>query len=304
MSIQVTILGCGSATPTLFRNPTAQWIELHGRFFLIDCGEGTQVEMLRHKLKMSKLKAIFISHLHGDHFFGLPGLISSMHLMGRKEKLQIIGPQGLKEIIELIFHHSETSLRFALDIMELEPGYAGKILAGNSFEVFAFPLNHRISCFGFKFSESPKMRNLKPEMIEYYKVPVEDRKKIKEGADFIDPDGKRIPNSTLCYSPSASVQYAFCSDTAPGKDIIEYVKGVDALYHEATFENDLETRAADTFHSTAAQAAGQAREAKVKKLYLGHFSSRYRDTDIILNQAIAVFSNTVTVSDGYSFSVE
>lgn len=304
MSIQITILGCGSATPTLFRNPTAQWLEIHGRFFLIDCGEGTQVEMLRYKLKMSKLKAVFISHLHGDHFFGLPGLISSMHLMGRKEKLQIIGPEGLKEILELIFKFSETSLRFPLDIIELKAGFAGPVFTGGSFAVECFPLNHRIPCFGFKFSENAKMRNLKQDIIDYYAVPVNDRKKIKAGSDFITPEGERIPNEVLCHPPSTSVSYAFCSDTAPNSDYIKYIEGVDALYHEATFENDLEQRAADTFHSTAAQAAEQARIARVKRLYLGHFSSRYRETEIILSQAKSIFPETETVKDGYSFTVE
>ncbi|MEZ5173422.1 MAG: ribonuclease Z [Bacteroidia bacterium] len=177
MSIQVTILGCGSATPTLFRNPTSQWVEIHGRFFLIDCGEGTQVELLRRKLKMSKLLAIFISHLHGDHFFGLPGLISSMHLMGRKEKLLLIGPRGLKQIMELIFKHSETILRFELEIVELEDNSSGIVFSESSFHVSAFPLNHRITCFGFKFSENPKLRNLKPEMVEYFKIPIAERKR-------------------------------------------------------------------------------------------------------------------------------
>lgn len=303
MSIQVTILGCGSATPTLFRNPTSQWVEIHGRFFLIDCGEGTQVELLRRKLKMSKIRAVFISHLHGDHFFGLPGLISSMHLMGRKEKLLLIGPKGLKQIMQLIFQLSETTLRFQLDITELEDNSNGVIFSESSFHVSAFPLNHRISTFGYKFSENPKLRNLRPEMIEYYKIPVAERKKIKAGSDFRLPTGELVPNSKLCFEPSPSVEYAFCSDTAPQSEIIPHIKSVTALYHEATFENDLAARAVQTFHSTAAEAALQAKLAGVKKLYLGHFSSRYRDTDVILSQAREVFPDTEAVYDGFSFTV-
>lgn len=303
MSIQVSILGCGSATPTLFRNPTAQWLEIHGKFFLIDCGEGTQVELLRRKLKMSKLKCILISHLHGDHFFGLPGLVSSMHLMGRKTNLQLIGPKGLNDILKLIFSSSETQLRFPLEILELEEGFAGTVFNGSTFQISAFPLNHRIPCFGYKFTENPKSRNLRPEMVDFYNIPLELRKEIKAGADYITPSGEVIANKLICHEPPASVSYAFCSDTAPDSSIIPFIQGVDALYHEATFENELAGRAAETFHSTAAQAANQAALAGVKKLFLGHFSSRYRETSIILEQAKTVFPQTETVEDGFSFTV-
>lgn len=303
MSIKVTILGCGSATPTLFRNPTAQWIEIQGANYLVDCGEGTQTQLMKFKLKMSKLKAIFISHLHGDHFFGLPGLISSMHLMGRREKLDIYGPKGLGDILGLIFKSSETELRFPLNILEVDSNSNQVIMESASIEVYSIPLKHRIPCAGFLFKEKPRLRNLRGDMIKEYNVPYAERKRLKQGEDFVTFSGEVIPNRVLTLDPKPSVSYAYCSDTAPSGIVVQATNHVTAMYHEATFENDLEARAKETFHSTASQAASQAKAANVGKLYLGHFSSRYRDTSIILAQAQAVFPDTELVYDGFNFEV-
>lgn len=303
MSIHVTVLGCGSATPTTFRNPTSQWLEVQGEYYLIDCGEGTQTQLMKFKLKMSKLKAIFISHLHGDHFFGLPGLISSMHLMGRKEKLQVYAPEGLFPILDSIFQSSETELRFKLEYITVDTLNSNVILETSKFEVLSIPLKHRIPCSGFLFKEKPKPRNLKAEQMKFYNIPIYARKKIKQGQDFMTTSGEVIPNRKLTLDPVRSVSYAYCSDTAPDELIIPLIDSVTALYHEATFEDNLISRAEQTFHSTASQAAAIAKLAKVEKLYLGHFSSRYRDSSIIENQACAVFPNACCVHDGFSFDV-
>ncbi len=303
MSIQVTVLGCGSATPTTFRNPTAQWLEIQGENYLIDCGEGTQIQLLKHKLKMNRLKAVFISHLHGDHFFGLPGLISSMHLMGRKDKLLVYAPEGLFTILDQIFKFSQTELRFELVYIAVNTSESNVIIDSAKFQVITIPLKHRIHCAGFLFKEKPKPRNLRPEQIDFYNVPVPERKKIKLGHDFTTPQGQVVPNRKLTIDPPRAVSYAFCSDTAPDESIIPIIDSVTALYHEATFEDELGSRAEQTFHSTASQAAMQAKLANVEKLFLGHFSSRYRDTSKIEFQASQIFHNAITVFDGFSFEV-
>lgn len=304
MSINVTILGCGSATPTLFRNPTAQWVEIHGNCFLVDCGEGTQLQLLKYQLKMNRLKAVCISHLHGDHFFGLPGLLSSMHLLGRKTKLQIFGPEGLFKFLDDLFKLSDTELRFPLEYIPVPPASSVELADFTTFKLNSIPLNHRIACAGFLFQETPKLRNLKPDYIRFHEVPIYDRHRIKEGADFVKPDGTVIPNSQLTFDPKRAVSYAFCSDTAPFEATVESIQGVTALYHEATFEDDLSERAESTFHSTASQAAQQARRAGAERLYLGHFSSRYSETGKIQEQARKIFPNTTAVYDGYNFKVE
>jgi ribonuclease Z len=304
MSINVTILGCGSATPTLLRNPTAQWIEIHGNCFLVDCGEGTQIQLLKYQLKMNRLKAVCISHLHGDHFFGLPGLLSSMHLMGRKNKLQIFGPEGLFKFLDDLFRLSDTILRFPLEYIQVPAEESIELADFGTFKLLSIPLNHRIACAGFLFKESPKLRKLKAEYIRFHEVPIYIRHQIKEGADYIKPDGTCIQNQLLTFDPPRSVSYAFCSDTAPFVTTVNSIKGVTALYHEATFDDDLVERAKLTFHSTASQAALQALEANVEELYLGHFSSRYNDTDRILEQAQKIFPNSIAVFDGLSFKVE
>ena len=303
MSIDVTILGCGSATPTVFRNPTSQWLDVHGNYILLDCGEGTQVQLLKHRLKMSKLKAICISHLHGDHFFGLPGLISSMHLMGRKSKLLLIGPPELFTLLELMFKFSQTELRFPLEFIPVVAEEAPQKIDFASFTIETVALNHRIPTTGFIIREKPRQRHLIPEMLSAYNIPQNQRNAIKRGEDFISENGEVIPNRLITKDPSRHVSYAFCSDTAPDPTIVQAIQGVTALYHEATFEDELSDRAKDTFHSTATQAALQAKEAHVEHLYLGHFSSRYQDTNTIVHQARRVFKNSSAVEDGFSFKV-
>jgi ribonuclease Z len=305
MSIEVTILGCGSATPTLTRNPTSQWIDIHGTSLLIDCGEGTQAQMLKLNLKMNRLKAICISHLHGDHFFGLPGLLSSMHLLGRKNKLIIFGPPPLKKFLEDLFQLSDTTLRFPLEFIPvIESSNSEKLADFGSFQLLSIPLNHRISCSGFLIKEKPKPRNLRPEYLSFHEIPINKRQEIKEGVDFIKNDGTVIKNSQLTFDPPRSVSYAFCSDTAPLDDTVKAIANSTVLYHEATFEDELIERAELTFHSTASQAASQAKNANVEQLYIGHFSSRYSETKRLEDQAKSIFNKTFAVYDGFKFKIE
>jgi ribonuclease Z len=298
MSFELTILGCGSATPTLTRNPTAQYLRINNVEFLIDCGEGTQLQMLKLKCKASKLKAIFISHLHGDHFLGLPGLLSTMHLLGRKNKLRIYCPAGLEDILNQIFIASDTDLRYPLEFIHTNPNEKSLLIDTIHFTVHSFPLNHRIPCTGFLFSEKPLSRNLRSEKIGQYKVPINHMKAIKAGADFTLPNGDVIPNAELTFPIKKSVSYAFCSDTAPIESLVEDIRGVDCLYHEATFLHELVNRAAETYHSTAIHAAQAALDVGANRLLIGHYSSRYSDIYDLQTEAATLFENVTAVEDG------
>jgi ribonuclease Z len=298
MSFELTILGCGSATPTLLRNPTAQHLRINNVEYLIDCGEGTQLQMLKLKCKASKLKAIFISHLHGDHFLGLPGLLSTMHLLGRKNKLRIYCPAGLEDILNQIFIASYTDLRYSLEFIHTNPNEKELLIDSLNFTVHSFPLNHRIPCTGFLFSEKPPPRNLRPEKISQYNVPINHMRTIKAGADFILPNGDVISNAELTFPSKKSVSYAFCSDTAPLESLAENIRGVDCLYHEATFLHELINRANETYHSTAIHAAQAALNVGANRLLIGHYSSRYSDVSELQTEAASLFENVTAVEDG------
>ena len=303
MSFELTILGCGSATPTLTRNPTSQHLRINNAEFLIDCGEGTQLQMLKLKCKASKLRAIFISHLHGDHFLGLPGLLSTMHLLGRKNKLRIYGPSGLEEILNQIFLASDTDLRYTIEFIQTNPHAKELLIDTANFKVHSFPLNHRIACTGFLFAEKPLPRNLRLEKITQYKVPINHMKSIKAGADFTLPNGDVIANAELTFPIKKSVSYAFCSDTAPLETLAEHIRGVDCLYHEATFLHELVNRAKDTYHSTAIHAAQAALDVGANQLLIGHYSSRYSDISDLQMEAATLFKNVRAVEDGMVFKI-
>jgi ribonuclease Z len=303
MSFELTILGCGSATPTLSRNPTAQHIRIGSSEFLIDCGEGAQLQMLKLRLKINKLKAIFISHLHGDHFFGLPGLLSTMHLMGRRNKLTLFGPPALAGILEQIFAASETELKYPLEFIPTNPDQKELLVDTSTFTIHSFPLNHRIPCTGFLFKEKQRLRNIRRDVIAQLQVPIGQMKAIKAGADYVKENGQIIPNSDLTFPPSPSVSYAFCSDTAPDIRLASFIQGVDWLYHEATFLNELENRAIDTFHSTTIQAANTANQVEAKHLIIGHYSSRYGQIEDLRLEVEALFPNVYTAEDGKIFPI-
>ena len=293
MSTKLTILGFNSAIPTVNSSPTAQILEMEERHFLIDCGEGTQVQLRKAKAKFSKINNIFISHLHGDHCFGLPGLISSFRLLGRETPLHIYGPKGIKEMLETIFRLSETNKGFELVYHELSSKNSEKIFEDQRIEVFTIPLDHRIYCNGYLFKEKLKERHLNMvEISKYPEIETCDYHNLKRGKDFVLSDGFVLKNESLTTEPSPSVSYAFCSDTRYSESILPLISGVDLLYHEATFLHDLKEMADYTGHTTALEAARIARKANVGKLILGHFSNRYHDLTVFLDEAREVFPNT------------
>lgn len=293
MGTYLTILGYNSAIPTINSAPTAQFLEMEERHFLIDCGEGTQVQLRKAKARFSKINHIFISHLHGDHCFGLPGLIASFRLLGRETPLHIYGPKGIKEMLETIFRLTETHKGFEVVYHELDKNYSEKIFEDNRIEVFTIPLNHRIYCNGYLFREKPKERHLNmQEISKYSEIETCDYHNLKLGKDFVLSDGYILKNEVLTKEPSKSVSYAFCSDTRYFESIVPVIENVDVLYHEATFLHDLKEMADYTGHTTALEAARIARTANVGKLILGHFSNRYGDLSVFTNEAREIFPNT------------
>lgn len=292
MGTYLTILGFNSAIPTINSAPTAQFLEMEERHFLIDCGEGTQVQLRKAKARFSKINHIFISHLHGDHCFGLPGLIASFRLLGRETPLHIYGPKGIKEMLETVFRLTETHKGFEVVYHELDKNYSEKIFEDNRVEVYTIPLDHRIYCNGYLFREKPKERHLNmQEISKYPEIETCDYHNLKLGKDFVLSDGYILKNEVLTKEPAKSVSYAFCSDTRYFESIVPVIENVDVLYHEATFLHDLKEMADYTGHTTALEAARIARKANVGKLILGHFSNRYGDLSVFTNEAREVFPN-------------
>jgi ribonuclease Z len=294
---ELTILGCGSATPTANQNPTAQLLNMAERFFLIDCGEGTQRQLRRHKLRMGKINHIFISHLHGDHYFGLIGLISSYHLMNRKNALHIYGPPALEEILNLQMRCSNTELGFPLHFHATQADGKNLIFEDRRVEVYSFPLRHSIATTGFLFNEKPRDRNLISEKIREFKIPIYALNHIKQGADYTTEAGAIVPNAELTTNPPKPLSYAFCSDTAYAQRTADFVQGVDLLYHESTFLEEDKTRAKNTRHSTAVQAAKVAKAAAVRHLLLGHYSVRYDDLSLFAKEAALIFKNVTAAAE-------
>ncbi len=293
MSLKLTILGCHSATPRSFAHPSAQFLEINSRHFLIDCGEGTQTQLRKYKIKFSKIKHIFISHLHGDHFFGLIGLISTFGLLNRQTELHIFAPKGLKEIIILQLKLTNTWIKYPLEFHEITSDKSELIFEDKKVEVYTIPLDHRNYANGFLFKEKLKERNLNIENIKKYpEIEICDYHNLKKGKDFVSSTGKIIKNTILTKDPPLPIQYAYCSDTAYFPEIIPRIKDIDLLYHESTFLEDRVELAETTKHSTAKQAAEIAKQAEVKKLLLGHYSSRYKNENLFLDEAKPIFKNT------------
>ncbi|MEO8146160.1 MAG: ribonuclease Z [Bacteroidia bacterium] len=298
MTFELTILGSSSATPLINRHPSAQVLNYHERFFLIDCGEGTQMQMLQYKVKMSKIQHILISHLHGDHYLGLMGLLFTMHLNGRLDELHVYGQPELMDIIDLQLKLSNTILRFTLIFHPVQHYRSVVIYDDDDFQISTIILNHRIPCTGFLFREKMRMHKLNMDEVAKYDIPVSKLNRIKAGEDFTDADGNIIKNEKLILPPQQLRSYAYCSDTIYDEEIIPYIKGVDLLYHEATFGDEMKERAQATFHSTAKQAATIARKAEVKRLMIGHFSARYKELQTLLDEAQTVFENTELAIEG------
>ncbi len=299
MSLKLTILGYHSATPRINAFPTAQILEIKNHTFLIDCGEGTQIQLRKFKISFAKINHIFISHLHGDHFFGLIGLLSSFGLLSRTKPMNIYAPIGLKEIIELQLAISQSNMSFPLVFHELSNSKSELICDDKNVEVYTIPLTHRIYTNGFLFKEKPTLYNLDLKAIEKYpEIERCDYFNIKKGKDFITKNGTVIKNNNLVLSPKKLLSYAFCSDTSYQPRIIPMLRNVDLLYHEATFTEQHEELAIKTGHSTAKQAAKIAKKAKADLLILGHFSSRYKEYSTHQNEAKEIFENTVLAEEG------
>ncbi|MWB93196.1 ribonuclease Z [Flavobacterium sp. GA093] len=299
--MKLTILGCYAATPRTITNPTSQVLEIKNRLFLIDCGEGTQVQLRKNKVKFSKINHIFISHLHGDHFYGLIGVISTFALLGRTTDLHIYGPKGVKEIITLQLKLSNSWTTYNLFFHELESNESEVIFEDNRVVVKTIPLKHRIYTNGFLFEEKPAERKLNVEAVENYNIHIAYYQKIKNGGDITLDDGTVIENEKLSFDPIPPQRYAFCSDTVYNEAIIPIIKEVDVLYHEATFLESEAALAQKTLHSTAKEAATIALKANVKQLVLGHYSTRYGDINVFKQEAETIFPNVLSGDDGTCF---
>lgn len=301
--MKLTILGCYAATPRTLTNPTSQLLEIRNHMFLVDCGEGTQVQLRKHKLKFSRIKHIFISHLHGDHFFGLPGLISTFRLLGREAELHVYGPKGIKEAITLLLKLGDSWTNYPLFFHELTSKESELIFEDDKVTVTTIPLDHRIYTNGFLFQEKTAARVLNVEAVAKYGIDKSEFRNIKNGKDGIAKDGIIIPNKKLTLDPPKPKSYAFCSDTAYKEAIIPIIKGVDVLYHESTFLETEQRLCAKTKHATAAEAATIAKKATVAKLLLGHYSTRYKSLELFKEEAQTIFKNVELAEDGKVFQI-
>ena len=300
---KVFVLGCGSAKPSVRHLPSCQAIEYRGKLMLVDCGEGAQLSICRQHLNFSRLTDMFISHLHGDHLLGLPGLLSTLSLHGKGGKVRVHifekGARLMHEILSTVGH--ETSFEIEYDI--LDPNGTHVIYEDNALTVKSFPLYHSVPCVGFRFDEKPKPRHLRGDMAKFLEIPVRELAGIKAGADFVRADGTVFTNDRLTTPADPSASYAYCSDTMFNPAVAESVRGVDLLYHEATYGDELAVKGAERGHSTASEAAEIARLAGAKRLLIGHYSSRYNDTDELLQQARAVFPDTIAATEGMKIAL-
>jgi ribonuclease Z len=299
--MNLTILGCYAATPRTFTNPTSQVLEINNRLFLIDCGEGTQVQLRKNKVKFSSINQIFISHLHGDHFYGLIGLISTFNLLNRNNPLTVFGPEGIKEVIKLQLRLSNSWPQYELNFVELKSKESETIFEDDKVIVKSIPLKHRVYTNGFLFQEKPKERKLNIAAVQEYEIETCYYQNIKNGRDITLEDGRVILNEVLSFDPPATKSYAFCSDTMYEESIIPIIKGVDVLYHESTFLDSEEHLAEKTMHATAKQAAIIAKKAEVNQLVLGHYSTRYESIESFKEEASVIFENVLLSDDGVVF---
>ena len=299
--MKLTILGCHSATPTASTHPTAQILEIKGHLFLIDCGEGTQMQLRKYRVKFSRIRHIFISHLHGDHFFGLPGLISTFLLLGREAELHIYGPKGIKQAILLLLKLGKAYTNFPLYFHELEETTPQVIYEDDKVTVETIPLKHRVYTNGFLFKEKLEDRKLNVDAARELNIDLSYYNKIKQGFDVENKDGKLISNKDITFDPPAPKSYAYCSDTEYNPEMVPQIEGATVLYHESTFLDEHYHLAEKTKHSTAKEAAVIARKAKVGTLILGHYSGRYGKLELFRKEAQEVFDNVELAEDGKSF---
>ena len=303
MKFELTILGSGGSIPTLERNPTSQYLNIQDRHFLIDCGEGSQIQLRKYKCKFSKIDHIFISHLHGDHFLGLFGYLSSLSLLGRKSPIDIYAP---KDLLNLIYAHNEISgkiYNFDLNFIPLNFQKSTKLFEDNILEIFSFPVNHSVPCCGFLFKEKMSQRNIIKTKIKDLGLGIGDIKKLKNRENCI-VNGQSIEYKNVTVPGNKARSYAYCADTKFDEKIIPFIKDVDVIYHESTFLEELKNKAFKTKHSTANQAAKIALSANSKMLILGHFSARYDNIEKFVQEASSIFKNTVAAYDGYKYQIK
>ena len=300
---KIHILGCGSALPTLKHNASSQLIEMRGKCFMVDCGEGAQMQFRRSHIHFSKLNAIFISHMHGDHCFGLMGLLSTLGMLGRTSKLRIYAPKDYEPLFKQQVEFFMQTMEYEMEMIPVDTEKQQVIYEDHSLTVETVPLQHRVPCCGFIFREKPTLPHIRRDMIDYYGIPVSQINNIKNGADWTNEDGDIIPNARLVQPADTPRSYAYCSDTRFMPALKEQVKGVTVLYHESTYTAEQEDRAKIYYHSTARQAATIAAGAGVGTLLLGHYSARYNDEQVLLEEAKAVFENSILTQEGMVFDV-
>ena len=300
---KVHILGCGSALPTLQHNASSQIVELREKLFMIDCGEGTQMQLRRLRIHFSKIIAVFISHLHGDHCFGLPGMISTFGMTGRTAPLHIYAPAAFEPILEQTLSFFCQGLEFKVVFHAVDTTQNKVVYEDRSLTVETIPLQHRIDCCGYLFREKPILPHIRRDMIDFYKIPISQINNIKAGADWVTPEGEVIANSRLTTPAEPARSYAYCSDTRYIKTLHELVKGVSTLYHESTYSAEDAERARLYWHSTSQDAAKVARDASVGKLLLGHFSARYNNESQLLEEAKEIFPNSYLTREGATFDI-
>lgn len=302
-TFDLNILGCGSALPTTRHNASSQVINLRDKLYMIDCGEGTQLQMRKMKIKFSRLNHIFISHLHGDHCLGLPGLVSTLGMLGRMGDLFVYGPAEVGEYVQVIEKLFCQGSPFQMKFQAVDTNNYNLVMEDRSVSVYSLPMKHRVPCCGYLFVEKERSPHIIREMIDFYKIPISKIELIKQGADFVTEEGEVIPNKSLTRPAEPAKRYAYCSDTAFFPKIVPYIEGVDLLYHEATFLEADSARAYETFHSTTKQAASIARDAHVKKLLIGHYSARYIDLLPLEKEARSIFHNTLLANEGMVLSL-
>ncbi|MCP4439804.1 MAG: ribonuclease Z [Aureispira sp.] len=303
MKFELTVLGSNSAIPAHGRKLSAQLLNIKDELVLIDCGEGTLLQMFAYHIKYSKINHIFISHLHGDHIFGLVGLLTTYGLNRRKKTLNIYGPDGLDLIINVQLKLTETKLSYELVFHRTDPQQSTIVLDTPKFTVQTIPLLHRVPCNGYLFREKNQQRRINKSLIDHYDVPFTKISAIKEGADYTTPKGEVVTHQQLTLDPLPERSYAYCSDTMYTESILKLIEGIDLLYHEATFLHELLDKAQKTMHSTALQAASIAKQSKVKQLLIGHFSSRYQTPEVLEKEAQTIFLNTEAVQEGKTYPV-
>ena len=303
MRFELTILGSNSAIPANHRFPSAQVLNVMDRLYLIDCGEGTQMRMTEYQVRRNRIHQIFISHLHGDHVYGLVGLLTTMNLNGRKEKMQLFSPAGLREFLESQFFYSQVVLAYELEFHVVDDQRHQLLFEDGVVEVYSIPLEHRIPSTGFLFREKQRQRNIQPTAITEYGLSIPQIEAVKRGEAVTVADGRIIANASITLPPYRSRSYAYCSDTCYLPQLQHLLRGVDLLYHETTFLHDMVDQAVKTKHSTALQAATLARDAGVGQLLMGHYSSRYKELSPLLEEARSDFPNSVLGREGGQYSV-